>query len=413
MLLSFTLRIIIAYLIVIGIMFATVYQQHHSRMEDYVSQRFADVMTQVRAHLAMDESEPVSEEMREVLQSMQIPYLEAYDGKGRLLHTFASGNWASLKDKTPLPALPAGEEENFTLIDHDRSPYLVFATGPAQIKNPFGRHVVRAFRGVLPVDEGIIRRMREHYANALWLVLATGAVFALALFPMILFYYRQLRLKNSELIRSYFGTVSALGSAVAQRDSGTSSHSFRVTLYTLRLAEALQCCSQKHIANIILGAYLHDIGKIGIPDAILLKPDKLTADEFELMKSHVEKGLEIVSHVTWLSNAGSVIAGHHEKYDGSGYPHGLRGEAIPLEARIFSVADVFDALSSRRPYKAPMTLEASLDYIKNHSGTHFDPAIVAVFIRIAPGIYRETLDRNAEELEAMLQKEVEPYINRL
>jgi putative nucleotidyltransferase with HDIG domain len=412
-LLSFALRIAVAYLIVIALMLAAVYQQHHSRLEDYVNQRFADVMTQVRVHLSTEESETVSEEMGEVLQQMQIPYLEAYDGKGRLLHAFASQSWPALKDDTPLPVLPGRGKKDLSLVERGGTPYLRFATGPAEIKNPFGRPVTRAFRGLLPVDGNSIRRMREHYTNALWLVLATGAVFALALFPMILFYYRQLRLKNRELIRSYFGTVSALGSAVAQRDSGTSSHSYRVTHYTLRLAEALQCCSEKHIANIILGAYLHDIGKIGIPDHILLKPGRLSDEEFELMKSHVERGLEIVRHVTWLSKAGRVIAGHHEKYDGSGYPKGLRGSAIPLEARIFSVADVFDALCSRRPYKEPMTLDASLAYLKSHAGTHFDPEIVTVFIRIAPEIYRETLNRSEEELERMLQKEAEPYISRL
>ncbi|WP_345986679.1 HD domain-containing phosphohydrolase [Sulfurimonas sp. HSL-1656] len=413
MLLSFALRIAVAYLIVIALMLAAVYRQHHSRLEDYVNQRFADVMTQVRVHLSTEESETVSEEMGEVLQQMQIPYLEAYDGKGRLLHAFGSESWTALKDDTPLPLLPRRGKKDLSLVEHGGTPYLRFATGPAEIKNPFGNPVTRAFRGLFPVDVNSIRRMREHYTNALWLVLVTGAVFALALFPMILLYYRQLRLKNRELIRSYFGTVSALGSAVAQRDSGTSSHSYRVTYYTLRLAEALKCCSEKHIANIILGAYLHDIGKIGIPDHILLKPGRLSEEEFELMKSHVERGLEIVRHVTWLSKAGRVIAGHHEKYDGSGYPKGLRGSAIPLEARIFSVADVFDALGSRRPYKEPMTLDASLAYLKSNAGTHFDPEIVAAFIRIAPEIYRETLNRSEEELERMLQKEAEPYISRL
>jgi len=412
-LLSFALRIAVAYLIVIALMLAAVYQQHHSRLEDYVNQRFADVMTEVRVHLSTEESETVSEEMGEVLQQMQIPYLEAYDGKGRLLHAFASQSWTALKEDTPMPLLPKTGKKDLSLVERGGTPYLRFATGPAEIINPLGKPVTRAFRGLFPVDGNSIRRMREHYTNALWLVLATGAVFALALFPMILFYYRQLRRKNRELIRSYFGTVSALGSAVAQRDSGTSSHSYRVTHYTLRLAEALKCCSEKHIANIILGAYLHDIGKIGIPDHILLKPGRLSEEEFELMKSHVERGLEIVRHVTWLSKAGRVIAGHHEKYDGSGYPKGLRGSAIPLEARIFSVADVFDALGSRRPYKEPMTLDASLAYLESHAGTHFDPEIVAAFIRIAPEIYRETLNRTEEELESMLQKEAEPYISRL
>lgn len=145
MLLSFALRIAVAYLIVIALMLAAVYQQHHSRLEDYVNQRFADVMTEVRVHLSTEESETVSEEMGEVLQQMQIPYLEAYDGKGRLLHAFASQSWTALKEDTPLPHLPGRGKKDLSLVERGDTPYLRFATGPAEIKNPFGQACHQGF----------------------------------------------------------------------------------------------------------------------------------------------------------------------------------------------------------------------------------------------------------------------------
>jgi len=383
-------------------------------MEAFASALKTHITEHVRTNFPPSGNVRLSDQVRSAVNELQIPYFEVYDGERRLRNTFASPQWSAIKPAVMLPELPeAGKEERFSLVETPSGPFLVFASGPAETENAFGERVVRGFRGVAPVDGGAVERLRETYAHAFWLVLATGVVFALALFPMIFYYYRRLRERNKALIRSYFSTIAALGNAVAHRDAGTSSHNYRVTLYTLRIAEAMACCSKRKIASMILGAYLHDIGKIGIPDNILLKPGRLTPEEFSLMKSHVEKGMEIVSHLEWLEEAEKLIGGHHEKYDGSGYPNGLRGEAIPLEARIFSVADVFDALNSRRPYKEPMDLDASVGIIRSLSGTHFDPKVVEAFLRIVPDILAETMYCNERELETLLRQEVEPYISRL
>ncbi len=130
------------------------------------------------------------------------------------------------------------------------------------------------------------------------------------------------------------------------------------------------------------GGLLHDIGKIGIPDVILLKPGPLTDEEWQIMRQHPEIGARIVANVPFLSDVIPIIRGHHERWDGSGYPQGLRGEQIPLLARIFAVADAFDALISDRPYRKGIFLKTALAYLKEHAGTLFDPEIVAAFIQM-------------------------------
>ncbi|MBD3256825.1 HD domain-containing protein [candidate division GN15 bacterium] len=180
--------------------------------------------------------------------------------------------------------------------------------------------------------------------------------------------------------------VKALGGAIAQRDTGTSAHNLRVVLYSANLAKTIGR-SRPQMQALIKGAFLHDIGKIGIPDHILLKSGGLTAEERELMNSHTERGATIIEGVRWLDDALDVVRYHHERFDGSGYPDGLAGDSIPTHARIFTVADVFDALTSERPYKEAHSLDESLKAIRNLAGTQFDPDIVDVFDEIAPTLY--------------------------
>jgi len=164
--------------------------------------------------------------------------------------------------------------------------------------------------------------------------------------------------------------------------------------------------------QLTLGAFLHDVGKIGISDNILLKPGKLTDAEFATMRTHVALGVDIIKQSDWLQGARDVIEGHHEKFDGSGYLRGLKGEQIPLNARIFAIVDVFDALTSRRPYKAPMPLEEALAIIRRDAGTHFDPWLVELFVNLAPSLYADIGQANAGELEIKLREEGMPYFLR-
>jgi HD-GYP domain-containing protein (c-di-GMP phosphodiesterase class II) len=160
--------------------------------------------------------------------------------------------------------------------------------------------------------------------------------------------------------------------------------------------------------GLIKGAFLHDAGKIGIRDDILHKPGRLDADEFRIMRTHVEHGLDIVKHSSWLAQAQDVVGCHHEKYDGSGYPRGLAGDAIPLEARIFAIADVFDALTSRRPYKEPLSYAATMAILEEGRGTHFDPTLLDRFAGIAPRLHAEYSGRD----DARLREELRGIVRR-
>ncbi len=173
-------------------------------------------------------------------------------------------------------------------------------------------------------------------------------------------------------------TMLMLGKALEFRDMETKGHTERTAYYTERLAKAL---GFKDMEGIIWGAYLHDIGKIAIPDYILLKPGRLTKEEFEIMKKHVIYGYQLVKGIKGIPETTlNVIRYHHEKWNGTGYLEGLKGEDIPFEARIFAIVDVFDALTSPRPYKEPWPVEKALNLIENEAGKHFDPDVADVFI---------------------------------
>ncbi len=180
---------------------------------------------------------------------------------------------------------------------------------------------------------------------------------------------------------SYFNTIRSLLKALELRDMETEGHSERGVALAIYLGEKFHL-SHDEMNKLVLGAYLHDIGKIGIPDSILLKPGRLTPDEMEIVKTHVKKGSEIIGDVAFLQPATEVILYHHEKWDGSGYPHGLKQEDIPVPGRIFAIVDVFEALLSERPYKKAMPFAAAKQIILEGAGSHFDPALIALFREI-------------------------------
>jgi putative nucleotidyltransferase with HDIG domain len=196
--------------------------------------------------------------------------------------------------------------------------------------------------------------------------------------------------------------VRALGEAIAKRDSGGSSHTPRVTLYAIRLAEHIRL-DQERIQALIKGAFLHDIGKIGIRDDILLKRGGLSDEERFIMNGHTELGAQMIKGVKWLEDALDVVRHHHERFDGSGYPDALKEHDIPLNARIFSVVDVFYTLTSSRPYKEAFSFQRTLEIIESDSGTHFDPAIIKAFSDIAPSLYAAYSQESYEILDARLR----------
>ncbi len=235
-------------------------------------------------------------------------------------------------------------------------------------------------------------------------VLAT----ALILLPIFATFNRGVMGLSRELLDANIDTLSALGGTIAKRDSDTHTHNYRVTILAIRLAETLGV-SADGIRSLIKGAFLHDVGKIGIPDNILLKPGRLTEEEFEVMKTHVEHGVDIVSRSAWLTDAKDVVGCHHEKVDGSGYPAGLAGDRIPINARIFAIADVFDALTSKRPYKDAMPFDKAMAILRDGSGTHFDAALLDVFARIAHQLHDTLGAKRDSEVEMHMRQLVSRY----
>jgi HD-GYP domain-containing protein (c-di-GMP phosphodiesterase class II) len=184
---------------------------------------------------------------------------------------------------------------------------------------------------------------------------------------------------NSELTQAYDKTIEGWTRALYLRDHETEDHTRRVTEMTLNLAHRMNI-PEYELIHIRRGATLHDIGKVAIPDHILFKPGPLTEKEWVKMRSHPLIAVEILKSILYLAPALPIPRSHHEKWDGSGYPDGLVGEDIPLVARMFAFADVFDALTSDRPYRQAWPQAEALDYIRENSGTHFDPKIAPVFI---------------------------------
>jgi putative nucleotidyltransferase with HDIG domain len=187
-----------------------------------------------------------------------------------------------------------------------------------------------------------------------------------------------LRAALAETDRTYDATLAALSSALDVRDTETEGHARRVVRYMELIAEALGVPVERY-ATLRRGALLHDIGKIGVPDQILRKPGPLTESEWHTMKTHPHLGAKIIANIPFLEEVAVIIRAHHERWDGLGYPEGLSGEQIPLGARIFAVADSFDAMTSDRPYRHGRPLEAALAEINRCSGTQFDPTVVAAF----------------------------------
>ena len=194
----------------------------------------------------------------------------------------------------------------------------------------------------------------------------------------------QAALKRVEL--TYDETLEALAAALDLRDDETAGHSRRVTLYCLELAKAVGCLDEQ-LKQIARGAYLHDVGKIGIPDAILLKPGKLTEQETAIMQTHARTGYELVSRIAFLAGAAEIVLTHQERYDGTGYPQGLFGEEVPLEARIFAVADTLDAMTSDRPYRRALPLSTARQEMIRESGRQFDPKVVQAFLAISDPVW--------------------------
>jgi putative nucleotidyltransferase with HDIG domain len=212
----------------------------------------------------------------------------------------------------------------------------------------------------------------------------------------------QLQTALQQIERGYEETLQALGAAIDLRDNETAGHSQRVCGYSLEIARAMGSL-EKQLESLARGAYLHDIGKLGIPDGILLKPGPLTEDERKFMQQHVQIGFDVLKDIPFLEDAAEIIRMHHERYDGGGYPCGLKGDEILPNARIFAVADTLDAITSDRPYRRASSFESARETIRSLSGSQFDPQVVAVFLSIPQETW-PTIARHLRQISALSPK---------
>ncbi len=248
-----------------------------------------------------------------------------------------------------------------------------------RIKSILGVPLVRgseAMGALMIIDHENSQRFEEGDIQSAT-VLASHAAVAIENAKLV----ENLQQSNLELALSYDTTLEGWSRVLELRDHETEGHTRRVTEMTLRLARALGV-AESELVHFRRGALLHDIGKMGIPDSILLKPGPLTEEEWAVMRKHPEYARSMLASITYLRPALDIPYCHHEKWDGTGYPRGLKGEGIPLAARIFSVVDVWDALLSDRPYRPAWSVESARSYLHEQAGTHFDPRVVEVFFSL-------------------------------
>ncbi|WP_320175741.1 HD-GYP domain-containing protein [Maridesulfovibrio sp.] len=233
---------------------------------------------------------------------------------------------------------------------------------------------------------------------------------ALILYPIILRLMSKVLNFSAHLTEANVGMLVSMGAAIAKRDCDTDAHNYRVTIMAIMMAEHISLPAAE-IRTLIVGSFLHDVGKIAIPDSILLKPGKLNDEEWKVMKTHVAHGVEVVREHVWLAQAEPVVFGHHEKFDGSGYPQGLSGSDIPVGARIFALADVFDALHSKRPYKEPFPFSKCMEIMENGRGSHFDPELLDRFMEVVIRFVDIDGLERTDVLKSIVAKYTEQYFN--
>lgn len=321
---------------------------------------------------------------------------EIYDSHGEKLASAMTPEGRAIEARLPAHPRPeSGESSHESLKLDDRRRVLRVLVPLKEAADSGATAVNGYFEGVRVLPAWQRNQMLVHALSAALMVGFASLLCGAAIYPVVVLLSADNERKSREILDSHLSLMEALGRAVGKRDSDTGAHNFRVAWMAARIGERLGL-RDRAMQSLIVGSFLHDIGKISIPDAILLKPGRLDSGESEIMRTHVAQGEEIVSCIGWLDEAKAIVAAHHEKWDGSGYPRRLAGDAIPLSARIFVVADVFDSLCSKRPYKEALDFDTAISIMERDVGRHFDPRVMAVFQPIARELF-DALDGGDEE----------------
>jgi cyclic di-GMP phosphodiesterase len=335
--------------------------------------------------LVVDDEEPIREIVTAMLQSSGYQCQQAASGK-QALALLTSGDSFELV----LSDLMMADMDGIGLLERTKEKYpdmpVVMVTAVhdisvalAAIRNGAYDYLLKPFE-----REQLLATVRRALENRR--LKTENRTYQTNLESLVAARTEQLRSAMSGLERSYDITLEALGDALDLKDAETEGHSKRVTAFTIAMARH-RGLSDDQVRVIARGAFLHDIGKMAIPDGILRKPGPLTAEEVSIMREHCYHGYQMLRKIPFLAEASEIVYSHQEKWDGSGYPRGLRGEEIPLGSRIFSVADTLDAITSDRPYRPKQTLQAAKEEIQRFSGRQFDPDVVATFLAMPDHIW--------------------------
>lgn len=381
-----------------------------SAEESIVSLAIEESGRMLLSHDAIDLSGPEAERhaamAAKTISGGLFDIAEIYDAGGRKLAESMTREGESAESSLPKHGAPSYAKASYESMTLPDKRWVLRVFVPLRTaENDSSGPITGFFEGVRVVPEWQRAQMRSASLNAALMVCLASLLCGAALYPVVVRLSADNTRKAREVLDSHISMMEALGRAIAKRDSDTGAHNYRVAWIAARIAERMGMTGSEMQA-LIAGSFLHDVGKIGISDAILLKPGRLDETEMAIMRTHVEQGEEIVTGMGWLDGAQAVVAAHHEKWDGSGYPRRLAGSAIPLAARIFAVADVFDALCSKRPYKEAMPFAAAMAILEKDSGSHFDPAVMDVFRTMALEVHARLADSSESDARRLLEERV-------
>jgi putative nucleotidyltransferase with HDIG domain len=337
--------------------------------------------------LVVDDEEPIREIISSMLSAAGYKTRQAASGMEALAILNSTGEFELM-----LSDLMMAELDGIALLERSKEKYpdmpVIMVTAVhdisvalAAIRNGAYDYLLKPFEREQLL--AMVRRALEHRRLKL-----ENRAYQSNLESLVAARTEQLRQAMTDLERSYDITLEALGDALDLKDAETEGHSKRVTAFTIAIARAMGL-SQDKIRVIARGAFLHDIGKMAIPDAILRKPGALTEAETEIMREHCFRGYQMLKKIPFLSEASEIVYAHQERFDGTGYPRGLSGHDIPLGARIFSVADTLDAITSDRPYRAAQTIQVAREEVERFSGRQFDPEVVRIFLDMPDTIWED------------------------
>lgn len=354
----------------------------------------------------------IEDDAQAFINKLEFLRLEIYDANQSEIYNLTSTNKrdiAELKliyfhDAFALHNFPTTKKMTYNFFETQPGHYFLQTFYPIYKANELLGYI----EGISHVESTLVKRFQRDVITIISTVVLTILLFSLLIFPLIYFAYQKLNTHRLTLLSSNIVMINTLGNAIALRDSDTNEHNYRVSLYAIKLAEKIDL-NKEDMQKLIKGAFLHDIGKIGISDNILLKNDKLSKDEFNTMKKHVLIGVALVEENGWLKDSTEIILHHHERFDGNGYPHNTKGKNIPKIARIFTIVDVFDALTSKRPYKEAFIYEDSITIIEDGRGTHFDSDLVDIFTQISKELYDSTNSKPKEQLKKELDELIKKY----